>query len=229
MVDRMQNAAMLWTGGKESSMALYEADQNGYCVRCLVTFAPPEPDFLAHPLGFIKMQAQALALPHYVLTISAPFEKSYESSLCRLRDEMGINCVITGDIAEVGGNPNWIRERSRPVGMSVYTPLWGRDRNALLRNLVDRGFKARFSCVNTRWLNEDWIGRDLNESALAELRIIREQTGLDLCGEEGEYHTLVIDGPQFTRGIEIRSYSKRVADSLAYMEIHELELIDHAA
>jgi len=229
MVDRMQNAAMLWTGGKESSMALYEADQNGYCVRCLVTFAPPEPDFLAHPLGFIKMQAQALALPHYVLTISAPFEKSYESSLCRLRDEMGINCVITGDIGEVGGNLNWIRERSGPVGMSVYTPLWGRDRNALLRNLVDRGFKARFSCVNTRWLNEDWIGRDLNESALAELRIIREQTGLDLCGEEGEYHTLVIDGPQFTRGIEIRSYSKRVADSLAYMEIHELELIDRAA
>ena len=62
----MQNAAMLWTGGKDSSMALYEANQNGYCVRCLVTFAPPEPNFLAHPLSFIKMQAQALALPHYV-------------------------------------------------------------------------------------------------------------------------------------------------------------------
>ena len=229
MVDPMQSAAMLWTGGKDSSMALYEADQSGYCVRCLVTFAPPEPDFLAHPLAFIKMQAQALALPHYVLPISPPFEKSYETSLCRLRDEMGINCVVTGDIAEVNGNPNWIRERSRPVGMSVHTPLWGRDRNALLRQLLDRGFKARFSCVKTRWLNENWIGRELNDSAIAELRIIRERTGLDLCGEEGEYHTLVIDGPQFTRGIDIRSYSKRAADSLAYMEIHELELIDHAA
>lgn len=229
VVDPMKNAAMLWTGGKDSSMALYEADQNGYCVSCLVTFAPPEPDFLAHPLAFIKMQAQALALPHHVFPISAPFEKSYETSLCRLRDEMGINCVVTGDIAEVDGNPNWIRERSRPVGMSVHTPLWGRDRNALLRELLDRGFKARFSCVRTRRLNESWIGRELDCSAIAELRIIRERTGLDLCGEEGEYHTMVIDGPQFTRGIDIRSYSKRVADSLAYMEIHELELIDHAA
>jgi uncharacterized protein (TIGR00290 family) len=229
MVDPMQNAAMLWTGGKDSSMALYEADQNGYCVRCLVTFAPPEPDFLAHPLAFIKMQAQALVLPHYVLPISAPFERSYETSLCMLRDEMGINCVVTGDIAEVDGNPNWIRERSRIGGMSVHTPLWGRDRNALLRQFLDRGFKARFSCVNTRWLNESWIGRELNDSAITELRIVRERTGLDLCGEEGEYHTMVIDGPQFTRGIDIRSYSKHVADSLAYMEIHELELIDHAA
>ena len=220
---------MLWTGGKDSSMALYEADQNGYCVRCLVTFAPPEPDFLAHPLGFIKMQARALVLPHYVLPVSAPFERSYETNLCRLRDEMGIDCVVTGDIAEVDGNPNWIRERSRPVGMSVHTPLWGRDRNALLRQLLERGFKTRFSCVKTRWFDESWIGRAVNDSAIAELRTIREQTGLDLCGEEGEYHTLVIDGPQFTRGIDIRSYSIRTADSLAYMEIHGLELIDHAA
>ena len=229
MADPVQNAAMLWTGGKDSAMALYEADQNGYCIRCLVTFAPPEPDFLAHPLSFIKMQAQALALPHHVLPISAPFEQSYETGLRRLRDEMGIDCVITGDITAVDGNPNWIRERSRPVRMSVHTPLWGRDQDALLQQLLDRGFKARFSCVKTRWLDESWIGRELNDSALAELRSIRERNGLDLCGEEGEYHTLVTDGPRFTRGIDIRCYSKRVAGPLAYMAIHELELLDHAA
>ena len=205
MVDPMENVAILWTGGKDSSMALYEAGQNGYCVRCLVTFAPPAKDFLAHPLAFIKMQAQALALPHYVLPITAPFKKSYETSLRRLRDEIGIDCVVTGDIAEVNGNPNWIRERSRPVGMSVHTPLWGRDRNTLLRQLLDRGFKALFSCVKTRVLNEKWIGRELNDSTIAKLHVIRKRTGLDLCGEEGEYHTLVVDGPQFKRGVDIRS------------------------
>ncbi len=115
------------------------------------------------------------------------------------------------------------------LGWSVYTPLWGRDRNALLRQLLDRGFKTLFSCVKTRWLDESWVGRELNDTAIAELRVIREQTGLDLCGEEGEYHTLVLDGPRFTRGIDIRSYSTRAAESLAYMEIHELALIEHAA
>lgn len=204
-------------------MALYEAGLNGYCIRCLVTFAPPEADFLAHPLGFVRMQAQALELPHYVLPICAPFEKSYEAGLLRLRQEMGIHCVVTGDIAEVNGNPNWIRERSRPVGMRVHTPLWGRDRSALLRQLLERRFKVRFSCIHTRWLDEIWLGRELNDSAIAELRVIREQTDLDLCGEEGEYHTMVVDGPQFTRGIDIRSYSKRAAGSLAYIKIDELK------
>jgi diphthine-ammonia ligase len=228
MIDTMQNTAMLWTGGKDSAMALYEAVQSGYCVSCLVTFAPPEPDFLAHPLSFIKMQARALALPHHVFPISAPFEKSYEASLRRLRDEMGINCVVTGDIAEVDGNPNWIRERSRSVGMKVHTPLWGRDRNALLRQFIDRGFKACISCVNTRWLDGSWVGRELDDAAVTELRGIRERTGLDLCGEEGEYHTLVLDGPQFRQGIDMRSCSKRATGSLVHMDINELELIDRS-
>ena len=225
----MEDVAILWTGGKESSMALYEANQNGYRVSCLVTFAPPEPGFLAHPLGIMKLQAQALALPHTILPISAPFEKSYETSLRSLRDATGISSVVTGDIAEVDGYPNWIRERCLPIGIGVHTPLWNRDRNVLLRQLLDRGFKARFSCVDTYWLDEDWIGRELDDQAIAELRIIRERTGLDICGEAGEYHTLVTDGPQFTRRVNIRSYSRRVADSLAYMEIHESELMDRAA
>jgi diphthine-ammonia ligase len=90
--------------------------------------------------------------------------------------------------------------------------------------LPERGFKTRLSCVKTGWLYESWVGRELNESAIAELRIIREKAGLNLCGEEGEYHTLVTDGPLFKRGIDIRSYSTRVSGSLAYMEIHEAEL-----
>jgi uncharacterized protein (TIGR00290 family) len=226
VVDLMHDAALLWTGGKDSSMALYEADRHGCRVRCLVTFAPPEPEFLAHPLALIKLQAQALALPHHVLPIRAPFEKSYETSLRRLQEEMGVDCVVTGDIAEVDGHPNWIRERSRSTGLRVETPLWQRDRNALLRQLLDRGFRARVSCVKTRWLDETWVGRELNDTAIDELRIVREQTGLDLCGEEGEFHTCVIDGPRFTRGIDIRAYSRRTTESLAYMEIDEMALVD---
>ncbi len=215
---------MLWTGGKDCSLALYEAGRDGYDVCCLVTFAPLNPNFLAHPPGFIKMQAQALALPHYILSITEPFEKSYETALGKLRDEMGICTVITGDIAEVNGSPNWIRERSRPVGMKVHTPLWGRDRLTLLRQQLASGFKVVFSCVNTRWLAAGWVGRELDDAAIADLRGVRDRTGLDLCGEEGEYHTLVTDGPFFKRPIRIRSHSKRTKDLLAYMEIHELEL-----
>ena len=223
--DSTRRAAMLWTGGKDSSLALHEARRDGFDVQCLVTFAPGVPDFLAHPLKFMMMQAQALGLPHYVFPVNEPYETSYETCLRRLRDEMGIGTVITGDIAEVGGSPNWIRARSGPVGMNVHTPLWGRDRGDLLAQLLAHGFKVRFSCIKTRWLAEDWVGRELDDTAIEDLRIVRERTGLDLCGEEGEYHTLVTDGPQFQRAIRIGGYSRRAADALAYMEIHELEFM----
>jgi uncharacterized protein (TIGR00290 family) len=220
---------MLWSGGKDSAMALYEAQNHGYRVRCLVTFAPPKPNFLAHPLSVIKMQSQALEQPNYILSVNAPFERSYEAALRWLKDEMGIGCVVTGDIVEVGGYPNWIGEPSRAVGMDVHAPLWSRNRTILLQQLVNRNFKTCVSCINARWLNENWVGRELGGPAIAELATISARTGLDLCGEEGEYHTLVTDGPPFMQQVDIRSYSKCTTGSLAYMDIKDMSLINRAA
>jgi diphthine-ammonia ligase len=220
------NAAVLWTGGKDSVLALHEARQSGHCVQCLVTFAPSEPDFLAHPVAFMKLQAEALALPHFLWPVHEPFAESYEAGLRWLKETMHVDTVITGDIAEVGGSPNWIRERSRPVGMNVLTPLWGRDRLALLQKLLATGFKVIFSCIKTRWLNAGWIGRELDPQAIAELRALREQNGLDLCGEEGEYHTLVTDAPDFKQRVQLGAFRVREREELAYLEIGQVELKD---
>lgn len=220
------NAAVLWTGGKDSVLALHEARQSGHRVRCLVTFAPPNPDFLAHPIAFMKLQAEALALPHFLWPVQEPFAESYEAGLRWLKGTMDIDTVITGDIAEVGGSPNYIRERSRPVGMKVLTPLWGRDRLALLQRLLDTGFKVVFSCVKTRWLTADWAGRELNHETIADLRALREQNGLDLCGEEGEYHTLVTDAPEFKRRLHLGAFRVREREELAYLEMDSVQLKD---
>ena len=216
--------AVLWTGGKDFAMVLYEVGRRGCAACCLVMFAPPGARFPAHPLAMMKMQAEALKLPHRVFTVGEPFEDGYEAALRQLKDDLGIDHIVTGDIAEVNGQPKWIREPSRPVGMNVHTPLWGRDRSSLLRQFLERGFKARFSCADMRWLDKSFAGRELNDAAIAELAIIHEQTGLDLCGEEGEYHTVVLGGPSFRQGVEIRSFSVRIWGSLAYMEFQECEL-----
>ena len=205
-------------------LAMYLAARSHCRVQCLATFAPPEPQFLAHPVAFMQMQARALGLPHHLLTVREPAQEGYEAGLRWLRDSLGVDTLITGDIAEVAGQPNWIRERGRSVGLKVLTPLWGQDRLALLRQMLAAGFKVVFSCVKTPWLSPDWVGRELDDDAVAELCTLREQNGLDLCGEQGEYHTLVTDGPQFQSRIQICACSRRCQQGLVHLEIERLEL-----
>ena len=109
--------------------------------------------------------------------------------------------------------------------MITYTPLWGRDRKTVLEQLIDLKFNICFSCVKTRWLPATWVGRELDADAIDQLATIRESNGLDLCGEEGEYHTLTTDGLNFTQSIAIPSWSTRTAETLAHMQIQEAALV----
>ena len=220
------NAADLWTGGKDSSLALCEAELLGYEVRSLVTFVPSEPEFLAHPLGFMKYQAEALNLPHYTLEVNEPFKASYENAIHFLRAKYGIDTLITGDIAEVDGYPNWIKECNKGSGVEVLTPLWGRDRRELLEQLISYGFRAIFSCVKKPWFTGKWLGTEISEDTLKRLSALNAETGLDICGEQGEYHTLVLDGPPFKKSIRIDEYLKRAKDSLMYIDIQRVVLLD---
>lgn len=224
MNEMSKNATVLWTGGKDSSLSLYEAKLLGYEVRSLVTFVPSEAEFLAHPLGFMKYQAEALGLPHYTLEVSEPFKESYERAIHSLRERYGIDTLITGDIAQVDGYPNWIRECSEYSGINVLTPLWGSDRNELISRLLSYRFKVIFSCVKKLWFSDEWLGMRLDEDSLQRLRKINVEIGLDICGEQGEYHTLVLDGPPFKKSIHVGAYSKCEKDSLMYIDIQKVAL-----
>lgn len=224
MSNHSVNAAVLWTGGKDSVLALHEARKQHCSIRCLMTFAPPGAEFLAHPIQLMQLQANALRLPHLLWPVQPPFAEAYEAGLRCLREVHGVDAVITGDIAEVDGEPNWIRERSGPAGLKVLTPLWGRDRLGLLEQLVSEGFHAVFSCVKDRWMTPDWAGRALDRQAIAGLRALREKNGLDLCGEQGEYHTLVLDAPGFQRRVQLEQHQVCREESLAYLKIERATL-----
>ena len=227
---RMPNAAMLWTGGKDSSLALYEAGTLGCDISCLVTFAPRQERFLAHPVAFMRLQAQALGLPHYVLNIEEPFDVGYEDAIFSLKERQGVDTLVTGDIAEaVGHDQNWIEERGANCGVEVVRPLWHRDRVELLNKLLLLRFRAVFSCVKHPWFTDEWLGSELSTNSVKRLSRISEKTGLDICGEHGEYHTLVLDGPRFEKNIRIGSYSKHRAGSIMYIALENPRLEDKAA
>jgi diphthamide synthase (EF-2-diphthine--ammonia ligase) len=105
-----KRAMVLWTGGKDSSLAFYKAKAAGYDIVGLVTFVPLDGEFLAHPLSFMKYQAEALGVPHYAVEIREPFKASYEQAISSLKEKYDIDTLVTGDIAEVDGLPNWSSE-----------------------------------------------------------------------------------------------------------------------
>lgn len=219
-------ASVLWTGGKDSALALYEARLSGYTIVNLVTFIPDKADFLAHPLPFMEAQAQALGLPHKAMTISEPFRENYEKAISSIKEKFEVDTLVTGDISQVDGYLNWIRECSTPSGVNVLTPLWELDRRTILNRLLSLRFQIVFSGVKKPWLTEDWLGREITYASIEQLNILGRENGLDLCGEQGEYHTLVLDGTPFLKRIEINAYSKGIKGDLMYMKIDHCVLRD---
>jgi len=224
--DARHRAAVLWTGGKDSCLALYEATLQGFQVEQLITFVPGEGRFRAHPLEFLSLQAQALGLPHHTLEIREPYREAYQKAIAALRERWAIQTLVTGDIGEVDGHPNWMRECCAGLDIRVFTPLWGRGGIALLDRFLSCGFQAIFSCVRAPWLTPDWVGRELDAEAMAELSALAQGSGFDICGEQGEYHTLVLDGPPFEKRICIDGYQTKTDDDLAYVEFQQISLRD---
>jgi uncharacterized protein (TIGR00290 family) len=216
-----RNAAVLWTGGKDSALAHYEAVRAGFHVTRLATFAPPSARFLAHPIEVMAAQAEALGLPHTIIEIAEPYAERYEAAIRSLRDDYHIGVLVTGDIDLVGGEPNWVRERAASTGVEVVTPLWDCDRTGLLRRLLSAGFTLVFSCVKHAWLGPEWLGREITWETLGELRTISAATGLDLCGENGEFHSLTLNGPLFRHPIHL-TWSPEHTDEMSWLRIERV-------
>lgn len=209
------SSAVLWTGGKDSALALHRSAALG--VRELVTFVPPNAHFQAHNLDLMTCQARALGLPHRRIEIGFPYRRGYEDALAELRAS-GIERVVTGDIAPVDGQPNFISSCAEQVGLAVALPLWGVDRRAHLRQILELGFDVVLTFVNEPWLDRTWVGRHLDAQALLELDQLSLENGLDPAGENGEYHSMVVGGPGFRWSLEVEG------ETLSAPPRHRLEI-----
>jgi diphthine-ammonia ligase len=214
------SAAVLWTGGQDSALALYRSVRLD--VTELVTFVPPNADFRAHNLRLMAAQARAVALPHRHMVIEPPFDAGYERAFRELRAS-GIDCVVSGDIAAIGGQSNFINAPAKHAGLELELPLWGVDRRAHLEQIIALGFDVLLTYVNEPWLGPEWIGRHLDEQALAELSALSRDNGLDVAGENGEYHSMVLAGPgwQGALRVEGRTVSAPPAHRLEIANIDE--------
>ena len=195
-----------WSGGKDSALALQAvlADPS-LEVEALLTTVTREYDRISvHGVrrSLLHAQVHALRLPLLEMEIPASCDNAtYEESLARAlqsareRNPFVHRCVF-GDLF-LEDVRRYREERLTSLGMHPVFPLWGRDTRALAREFIDGGFRASIVCVDTALMPATFSGRAFDASLLAEL-----PPAVDPCGENGEFHTFVFDGPIFRERVE---------------------------
>ena len=201
-------AVVLWTGGKDSALA-FQVSLNLYDIRRLVCFVPADDrQFYAHPTPLMELQARKIGIPIEFMPIAEPYRSSYRQQIRVLRDS-GIETLITGDISTVNGMPNWIESVATNL-VGVYKPLWELDRHTILDTLIAEEFEVICSFAYKRFFQSTIAGRYLNAGLISELK----QLPIDACGEQGEYHTWVLDAPFFKEPLQLKG--TRIVDTSEY-------------
>lgn len=200
-----ESVLFCWSGGKDSAMALTAMRRRDDCrVSALLTTVTEGYDRISmHGVRreLLERQAAAIGLPLREVFIppeclNPVYEARMEEAL-REQLELGVRRVVFGDIFLEDLRAYRERNLAR-IGMTGVFPLWKQDTRSLVRQFVDAGFRAVAACVDSRVLDASFAGRELDDSFFSDL-----PPGVDPCGENGEFHTFVFDGPIFRAPVPI--------------------------
>ncbi|MBE1552975.1 diphthine--ammonia ligase [Sporosarcina limicola] len=196
-----QSFVASWSGGKDSAMAYYRAIKAGAIPKQLLTmFEPDEKQSKSHalPIEIVKAQGESLGVP---LMIRGADWESYEAQFLDAMKEckvVGIYHGVFGDI-DIEDHLNWVQTTCAKVEMEAVHPLWMEPRRKILEEFIEVGFEAYIIVVNTKTMPAHFIGRKFTTELMDEL----EALGIDSCGESGEFHTVVVDGPIFSERVPV--------------------------
>jgi uncharacterized protein (TIGR00290 family) len=214
-----------WSGGKDSAYAEYLASQQGLEVVSLLTMmmSKEKSNFHRIPVEVIDSQSDSVGIP-IVKQVATPqtYEDDFKAALRRFKVD-GVEGLVTGDIYEVAGHEQgWLGRVLKEVGLKPIKPLWMLDTKQIYLDYLKTGFKATVVRTNLEKLGVEWLGRVLDKKFYDD---ILKLGGVDPCGEGGEYHTVVTDGPTFKKKIEILETQKHKLDGgFGCLEIKKFEV-----
>lgn len=184
-----------YSGGKDSILASYRAINSGHeLVALLTTWNKDQGESHFHrlPEALLQKAAKEIGVPLVLIkTDGEDYNQNFEAALTDLKKQ-GAEAVVFGDI-DVPGHLEWGRERCRNTGLEALFPLFQEERRKVVDEFIDAGFKAVIKVVDPSRLDSSYVGKTLTYEILDSL----EKEGVDVCGENGEYHTFVYDGPMF--------------------------------
>lgn len=226
---RMTDAwVSLFSGGKDSSWALYRALETGLNVERLLTVHPSADSYMYHvpETELAQLAAESIGIelievdPGDLAATDADDAATQgdaeleplEAALAELADEIDIAGVTAGAI-ESEFQTNRIQGMCDRLGIDLFAPLWQRDPEELAAEMLDAGFEITILQVAAYGLDQSWLGRTLDAAAIDELQELNEEYGVHLLGEGGEFETLVTNGPHMSQPIELEYDTEWNGDS----------------
>lgn len=193
-----------WSGGKDSCLALWRAQRGGADIACLLTtYSPRTGRTMGHglPIELVRTQAEGLGLELVAVeTEWGDYEENFGRALRGL-SARGVEAGVFGDL-DIAEHRAWVERVAAQADLKAHLPLWGGDQVSLLREFVAAGFKAMIVAARSE-IGLQWLGRPLDARCVADLERELGGGGLSPSGENGEYHTVVLDGPPFSRPLEV--------------------------
>jgi diphthine-ammonia ligase len=223
----MKQAFVSWSGGKDGCLACHRAVRLGLDVRCLLNMVSEDGQrSRSHGLDgrWVALQAEAMGVPIVQQrTADSDYEVEFKNALTGFR-QIGITEGVFGDI-DFEEHRKWNQGVCAAAGIEMHLPLWQEDQSKLLDEFISAGFEAVVVTTRGDLLGKEWLGRKLDRGFVADLA---REKGVTPCGEAGEYHTLVIDGPLFKRKIRIVEASPVLKDGYCLLDIKRAELVPNA-
>lgn len=220
----MKKVIATWSGGKDSCFATYKALKQGYEIAYIANTISKEYHrvrFHGLPSDIIQKQSEAIGIPLLQQeTTPENYDEEFKTNLQKGLSESSEG-VIFGDI-HLTDCFAWANKIARDIGIKAIEPLWHMPQEQILHDFCDVGFEAIIVSTQKSILGKEWIGRKIDKEFIRDIKMVKD---VDYCGENGEYHSLVINGPLFNKALDIVKATPILRDNYWFLDIQEYRLV----
>ena len=205
-------AAGLFSGGKDSLYAVYLAEKQGVNVEYLISLIPnlPRPSPHGENMEALKIIARSMRRNHVIVDYQG------RESFVEVLKTLDVDALVAGDIF-VEEHLTFLRDVCNEVGLKLLEPIYNRDTLELFHELFGLGFKALITGVDLKFLGEKWLGFTISKETGASF--LSKIGSVDPLGENGEFHTLVLECPLYAKSFKVKSVERKVAQGMAYLNV----------
>ncbi|MGX7666825.1 Dph6-related ATP pyrophosphatase [Flavobacterium pedocola] len=209
------NTVISWSGGKDSCYAMMKAVADGLTPKVALNMMNENGKVSrSHglPLVILKQQAQKMQLPLEAVPATwGDYEAEFIKTLNYLKAEFNLDAAVFGDI-DLQPHRDWEEKVCDASSLRAVLPLWQQDRLTLVHEMIDAGIETMIVSCNTQ-MGESYLGKILTKELAQEL----ESKGIDACGENGEFHTLVVNCPLFSERIKLPEYTTKTYNDYCFV------------